>query len=152
MISSVTFEHTEWNVLPWKFEAGTPHIEGAIGLAAALDWLEALGAERVAAWEHELLLRATAGLSGVRGVRLVGTAKEKAAVVSFVVDGVHPHDVGTVLDREGVAVRTGHHCAQPVMDRYGIPATTRASFAAYNTLAEVDALVQALERVRRLFS
>jgi cysteine desulfurase/selenocysteine lyase len=151
MIRSVTFERTTWNDLPWKFEAGTPHIEGAVGLAAALDWVGRIGLDRIAAWEHALLERATASLLEVPGLRIVGTARSKAAVLSFVLDGIHPHDVGTILDREGIAVRTGHHCAQPVMDRYGLPATTRASFAAYNTFEEVEALVAGLRKVREVF-
>jgi cysteine desulfurase/selenocysteine lyase len=133
MIRSVTFERTEVAEPPHRFEAGTPNIEGAVGLGAALDYLAGLGLDLVAAHEHELLARATAALEAVPGVRLVGTAADKAAVVSFVMEGVHPHDIGTILDREGVAVRAGHHCAQPVMDRFGVPATVRASFGLYNT-------------------
>jgi cysteine desulfurase/selenocysteine lyase len=152
MILSVTFEKTTYNELPYKFEAGTPHIAGVIGLGAAVDYLLAAGLERVAAHEHDLLLYGTERLREVRGLRLVGTAPEKAAVLSFVIEGLHPHDVGTVLDYEGVAVRTGHHCAQPVMDRYGIPATTRASFALYNTRDEVDALVRGLRKAVETFS
>jgi cysteine desulfurase / selenocysteine lyase len=151
MISSVTFEKTLYNKLPYKFEAGTPHIEGAIGLGAALEYLMKLGLEGIAAHEHDLLAYATDRVASLPGVRLVGTAKEKASVLSFVMDNVHPHDVGTILDQEGIAVRTGHHCAQPVMDRFGIPATTRASFALYNTREEVDALVRGIEKVREVF-
>lgn len=151
MIRSVTFERTEYAEPPYRFEAGTPNIEGAIGLAAALDYLAGLGLPAVATHEHELLERATAALEAMPGVRLVGTAAEKAAVVSFVMEGVHPHDIGTILDREGVAVRAGHHCAQPVMDRFGVPATVRASFGLYNTAGEVDALVAGLARVREVF-
>jgi cysteine desulfurase/selenocysteine lyase len=151
MILSVTFGKTTYNELPYKFEAGTPNIAGVIGLGAAVDWLTAVGLEKVAAHEHDLLVHGTGRLREVPGLRLVGTAAEKAAVLSFVIEGVHPHDVGTVLDYEGIAVRTGHHCAQPVMDRYGIPATTRASFALYNTREEVDALVAALHKAVETF-
>ncbi|MEO8429977.1 MAG: cysteine desulfurase [Acidobacteriota bacterium] len=151
MISSVTFEKTTYNVLPYKFEAGTPNIAGAIGLAAAIDYVGALGIERIAAHEDELLARATAAIGAIPGVRLIGTAAHKAAVLSFTMDCVHPHDIGTVLDRAGIAVRTGHHCAQPVMDFFGIPATARASFGLYNTVAEVDALVDGIHEVRRMF-
>ena len=151
MIKTVSFEKTVYNDLPYKFEAGTPDIAGAIGLGVALDYLDGVGLDRVAAYEHELLVHATRVLSVLPGVKLLGTAREKAAVVSFLVDGVHPHDVGTILDQEGVAVRTGHHCAMPVMTRFGVPATTRASFALYNTHEEVDALVAALAKVREVF-
>jgi cysteine desulfurase/selenocysteine lyase len=151
MIASVTFEKTTWNRVPYKFEAGTPNIAGAIGLGAALDWLTAQGLERVAAHEHDLLAYGTRVLSAVPGLRLIGTAPEKASVLSFTLEGAHPHDVGTILDGEGVAIRTGHHCAQPVMDRFGIPATARASLALYNTREDLDALVTGLARVRALF-
>jgi cysteine desulfurase/selenocysteine lyase len=151
MISSVTFEKTTYNTLPYKFEAGTPHIAGAVGLSAAIDYVSEVGLENIAAYEAELLAYATERLSQIRGLRIIGNAKHKAAVISFVLDGVHPHDVGTVLDREGIAVRTGHHCAQPVMERYGIPATTRASFAMYNTREEIDRLVRAIEKVKEMF-
>ncbi len=151
MISSVTFEKTTYNTLPYKFEAGTPHIAGAVGLSAAIDYVSEVGLENIAAYEAELLAYATERLSHIRGLRVIGNAKHKAAVISFVLDGVHPHDVGTVLDREGIAVRTGHHCAQPVMERYGIPATTRASFALYNTREEIDRLVRAIEKVKEMF-
>jgi len=151
MIKSVSFEKTVYNDLPYKFEAGTPHIAGAIGLGVALDYLEGLGLDGVAAYEGELLAHATEALSSVPGVRLVGTARDKAAVLSFLVDGVHAHDVGTILDQEGVAVRAGHHCAMPVMTRFGLAATARASFALYNTHEEIDALVSALGRVREVF-
>jgi cysteine desulfurase/selenocysteine lyase len=151
MIASVTFEKTTWNRVPYKFEAGTPNIAGAIGLGAALDWLAAQGLERVAAWEHELLDYGTQALSAVPGLRLVGTARDKASVLSFTLEGVHPHDIGTILDGEGVAIRTGHHCAQPVMDRFGNSATARASLALYNVRADLDALVAGLARVRALF-
>ena len=151
MIKTVSFEKTTYNDLPYKFEAGTPDIAGAIGLGVALDYLDGVGLDRVAAYEHELLVHASRVLSALPGVKLLGTAREKAAVVSFLVDGVHPHDVGTILDQEGVAVRTGHHCAMPVMTRFGVPATTRASFALYNTHEDIDALVAALAKVREVF-
>jgi cysteine desulfurase/selenocysteine lyase len=144
MILAVSFERTIYNDLPWKFEAGTPNIAGAIGLGAAVDYLVELGLGRIAAAEHGLLEYATASLSTLDGLEVIGTAREKAAVVSFKLRGIHPHDLGTILDMEGVAIRTGHHCAMPVMDFYGIPATARASFAFYNTLADVDRLVAAL--------
>jgi cysteine desulfurase/selenocysteine lyase len=147
----VTFEKTTYNELPYKFEAGTPNIAGVIGLGAALDWVRGLGHEAIAAHEHDLLEYGTRKLLEVPGVRLIGTAREKAAVLSFVLEGVHPHDIGTVLDYEGIAVRTGHHCAQPVMDRYGVPATARASLAVYNTREEIDVLVRALHKVREVF-
>ena len=151
MIKSVSFEKTVYNDLPYKFEAGTPHIAGAIGLGAALDYLGDLGLDRIAAYEHELLAYATERVSSIPGVRLIGTAREKAGVLSFLVDGIHAHDVGTILDREGIAVRTGHHCAMPVMTRFGIAATTRASLGLYNTRDEIDALAEALGRVREIF-
>jgi cysteine desulfurase/selenocysteine lyase len=150
MILAVSFERTVYNSLPYKFEAGTPHIAGAIGLAAAIDYLEALGLERIAAAEQDLLDYATARLHEVPGLEIVGTAPHKAAVASFTVAGVHPHDLGTILDAEGVAIRTGHHCAMPVMDFFGVPATARASFAFYNTRAEVDRLVAALQVAREM--
>jgi cysteine desulfurase / selenocysteine lyase len=151
MIGRVTFERTTFADLPYKFEAGTPHIAGAIGLAAALDYLTAIGIERVAAYEDELLKYATRALTEVPGLRLTGTAPAKASVLSFVLGDVHPHDVGTILDREGVAVRAGHHCCQPLMARLGVPATARASLALYNTREDVDALVAALRTVREVF-
>ena len=151
MILSVTFEKTTYNELPYKFEAGTPNIAGVIGLGAALDWVEGLGHEAIAAHELDLLEYGTRRLLEVPGVRLIGTAREKTGVLSFVLEGVHPHDIGTVLDYEGIAVRTGHHCAQPVMDRYGVPATARASLAVYNTREEIDVLVRALHKVREVF-
>jgi cysteine desulfurase / selenocysteine lyase len=151
MIKAVSFEKTVYNDLPYKFEAGTPDIAGAIGLGAAIEYLETLARDRVATYEHELLAYGTERLSSLPGVRLIGTAREKAGVLSFVVDGVHAHDVGTILDREGIAVRTGHHCAMPVMARFGVPATTRASLALYNTRDELDALAGALEKVRGFF-
>jgi len=152
MISSVTFEQTIYNTVPFKFEAGTPHIDGTIGLGAALDYLEQIGLENAAAYEQELLAYATQVLAAIPGVRIIGTAKEKVSVISFVVDGVHAHDVGTVLDQEGIAVRTGHHCAQPVMQRFGVPATARASLAFYNTRQEIDALAAGIQKVKRIFN
>ena len=151
MIRSVTFEKTTYNTLPYKFEAGTPDIAGVVGLAAALDYVGETGLERIAAYESELLAYATQRLAGVDGLKIIGTAREKAAVISFVLEGVHPHDAGTVLDREGIAVRTGHHCAQPVMQRFGIAATTRASLAFYNTREEVDALARGIGKVQEMF-
>jgi cysteine desulfurase/selenocysteine lyase len=151
MIRSVTFEKTTYNTIPYRFEAGTPHIAGAIGLGAAIDYLEGLDREAVAAYEHDLLEYATRALAGVPGVRLIGTAKEKTAVVSFVLEGVHAHDLGTILDQEGIAIRAGHHCAQPVMARFGVPATARASLAFYNTREEIDALVKGLRKVKEVF-
>ena len=151
MILSVSIEQSTWNALPWKFEAGTPNISGAIGLGAALQYVESLGREAIAAHEHALASQATERLRAIPGLTLIGTARNKAAVVSFVLAGVHPHDIGTILDSEGVAIRTGHHCAMPVMDFFGIPATARASFACYNTLADVDALCAALGKVREVF-
>ena len=150
MISSVTFEKTTYNTLPYKFEAGTPNVAGVVGLGAAIDYISEIGLERIAAYEVELLADATEKLSRVPGLRIIGTAREKAAVISFVMDGLHPNDVGTVLDQEGIAVRTGHQCAQPLMDRFKVPATTRASFALYNTRQEVDALVEGLNKVREV--
>jgi cysteine desulfurase / selenocysteine lyase len=152
MIRSVTFEKTEYNVLPYKFEAGTPDIAGIIGLGAAIDYVNTIGIERIAAYESDLLAYATAAISKVRGVRIIGTAPSKASVISFIIEGVHPHDVGTILDQEGIAVRTGHHCAQPVMDRFEIAATTRASLAFYNTTAEIDALIAGIRKVQEFFS
>jgi cysteine desulfurase/selenocysteine lyase len=152
MILSVTFEKTTYNVIPHKFEAGTPPIAAAIGLGAAVDYLSAIGMDKIGQWEHELLRYATERVSELKGVRIIGTAPEKAAVLSFEVKGVHPHDVGTVLNDEGVAVRTGHHCAQPVMIRFGVPATARASFAFYNTFGEVDQLAAGIRRVQQMFA
>jgi cysteine desulfurase / selenocysteine lyase len=152
MILSVTFEKTVYNRIPYKFEAGTPDMVGAIGLGAAIDWLGALDADAVLAHEDDLLKYGTERLLAVPGVKIVGTAPHKAGVLSFVMEDVHPHDIGTVLDREGIAVRTGHHCAQPVMQRFGIPATARASLGLYNTRAEIDVLVAGLEKVRRMFA
>ncbi len=152
MIRTVTFERSTWNDLPYKFEAGTPNIAGAVGLGAAIDYIEGVGRDRIAAHERDLLTYGTALLEGIPGVRLIGTAPRKSSILSFVMDGVHPHDIGTVVDLEGVAVRTGHHCAQPVMDRFGIPATARASLAMYNSTDDLDALGRALEKVREVFS
>ncbi len=151
MIASVSFEKTVYNDLPYKFEAGTPNIADAIGLGAAIDYVEAVGLDAIAAYEAELLAYATEKIGAIDGVRLIGTAREKASVLSFELEGVHPHDVGTILDREGVAVRAGHHCAQPVMEFYGVVATNRASFAFYNTREEIDQLVGAVAKVKELF-
>ena len=151
MISSVTMEKSTWNELPYKFEAGTPHIAGAIGLGAALDYIAAIGFDAIGRHEQDLLEYGTAALAGVPGIEIIGTARRKASILSFVMDGVHPHDIGTIVDREGVAIRTGHHCAQPVMARFGVPATARASLAMYNTREDLDALVRALARVREVF-
>jgi cysteine desulfurase/selenocysteine lyase len=152
MISSVTFEKTTFNKLPHKFEAGTPDMAGVAGLKAAIEFMNGVGIAKIAAHEHELLVYATEVIGALPGVRLIGTAREKASVLSFVLDEVHPHDIGTILDQEGIAVRTGHHCAQPVMERFHIPATVRASFAVYNTKAEVDALAQAIQKVHEVFA
>jgi cysteine desulfurase/selenocysteine lyase len=152
MISSVTFEKTIYNKLPYKFEAGTPHVAGAIGLGAAIEYVNGLGMYNIAAHEHELLAYATVTVSAIPGIRLIGTAREKASVLSFLLDSIHPHDIGTILDQEGIAIRTGHHCAQPVMQRFGIAATARASFALYNTREEVDALVDSIQKVREVFA
>jgi cysteine desulfurase/selenocysteine lyase len=152
MIGSVTFEKTIYNRLPYKFEAGTPSIAAGIALGAAIDYLEELGMDRIAAYEGDLLQYATEAFSRIARVRLIGTAKEKASVLSFVVEGVHPHDVGTILDQEGIAIRTGHHCAQPVMDFFNLPATARASLAFYNTREEIDVLVAGIRKVTEVFS
>ncbi len=152
MILSVSFEKTTYNHPPHRFEAGTPNIAGAIGFGAAVEYVSGIGLDKIAAWEETLLGAATAALSAIDGVRIIGTAPKKVAVLSFLVGDVHPHDVGTILDQEGIAVRSGHHCAQPVMDRFGISGTARASFAFYNTLEEVDRLAAAVRRVRQLFS
>jgi cysteine desulfurase / selenocysteine lyase len=151
MISSVTFEKSEYNVIPHKFEAGTPNITGAVGLGTAIDYLAGLDRTAMETYEQDLLAYATERLSAAPGVRLVGTAAEKASVLSFVMEGIHPHDIGTILDREGVAIRTGHHCTQPVMHRLGVPATARASLAFYNTREEIDTLIAALGKVREIF-
>lgn len=151
MIASVTFEKSSWAELPYKFEAGTGNLAGAVALGAALDYVTELGLPRIAAHEHDLVAYATERLSEVPGLRIIGTAREKASVVSFVLEDVHPHDVGTILDQEGVCIRTGHHCAQPVMERYDVPATARASFGLYNTREEVDALESGLRKVLEVF-
>lgn len=151
MIKSVTFEKTTFNDLPYKFEAGTPNIAGAIGLGAALDYVSTLGFETISAYENDLLAYATDALLSVKGVQLIGKARERVGVLSFVMEGIHPHDIGTIVDGEGVAIRTGHHCAQPVMERFGVPATARASLAFYNTREDIDALVNALFKVYEVF-
>ncbi|MEK7814767.1 MAG: cysteine desulfurase, partial [Chloroflexota bacterium] len=151
MIRSVTFEKTLYNTLPYKFEAGTPNIADSIGLGAAIDYVSDVGMDRIAAYEHELLKYGTKRLSEIGGLRIMGTAREKAGVLSFVMDCAHPHDIGTILDAEGIAVRTGHHCAQPLMERLGVPATARASLAFYNTPEEIDALVKGIDRVIEVF-
>jgi cysteine desulfurase / selenocysteine lyase len=151
MIKSVTFEKTTYNELPYKFEAGTPHIAGAIGLAAGLEYIAGVGLEQIRNYEHELLAYGTELLSAIPGVRLIGTARHKAAVLSFVLDGVHAHDLGTILDQQGVAIRAGHHCAMPVMQRFGVPATARASMAFYNTRGELETLAAAIEGAREIF-
>jgi cysteine desulfurase/selenocysteine lyase len=150
MISSVTFEHSDWNELPYKFEAGTPNIADGIALGVAIEFIQSIGFDAIGAHESALLAYGTEQLAAVPGLTLIGTARQKASVLSFVMEDCHPHDIGTIVDREGVAIRTGHHCAQPVMDRYGIPATARASLAMYNTTDDIDALVHALARVRQL--
>ena len=152
MIKSVTFEHTIYNDLPFKFEPGTPHIAGVIGMGAAIDYLNGIGMDRIDAYEHDLLKYGMECLSGIDGVQLIGTAPGKSSVMSFVMDSAHPHDIGTILDTEGVAVRTGHHCAQPLMHRFGVPATARASLSFYNTKDEIDLLVKAIDRVIEVFS
>jgi cysteine desulfurase/selenocysteine lyase len=151
MIRSVTFEKTIYNKIPHKFEAGTPDMSGAVGLNAALKYLNRLGMDTIAAHEAELLSYATDAISRISGIRVIGTAKEKAGVLSFVMEGVHPHDMGTILDQEGIAIRTGHHCAQPVMERFGVDSTARASFGLYNTKQEIDALVRGIYKVREVF-
>jgi cysteine desulfurase/selenocysteine lyase len=152
MIENVTFEKTTYAAIPARFEAGTPNIAGAVGLGAAIEYVEAVGVERIGAHEQQLLAYATDALRAIPGLRLVGTAPVKAGVLGFVVDGIHAHDVGTILDREGVAVRAGHHCAQPVMQRFGVAATVRASFGLYNSREDVDALVRGLRTVVEVFS
>jgi cysteine desulfurase/selenocysteine lyase len=152
MILTVAIERSTFNELPWKFEAGTPNISGAIGLAAAIDYVETLGRDAIAAHEQRLLQLAAPKLAALPGLHLIGTAPEKAAVISFTLDGVHPHDIGTILDQEGIAIRTGHHCAMPVMTYYGLAATARASFGCYNTEADVARLLAGLERVREVFA
>jgi cysteine desulfurase/selenocysteine lyase len=152
MIATVTLERSTWAPLPAKFEAGTPMIAQVMGLGAAIDYVQRVGLDAIGAWEHQLLTYATQRVIGIEGLRLIGTARDKASVLAFVLDGVHPHDIGTILDDEGVAIRAGHHCAQPVMQRFGVPATARASFAFYNTVAEVDALADGLTRVKKMFA
>jgi len=152
MISMVTFEKTRYNVLPYRFEAGTPNIAGVIGFGQAIDWLVSVGVETISDHEHTLLDYATRQANAFPGLRLIGEAADKSSILSFTLEGVHPHDLGTILDREGVAIRAGHHCAMPVMDHFGIPATARASFAAYNTMEEVDVLFGALEKARDVFA
>lgn len=152
MIRSVTFEKTTYNNIPHKFEAGTPDMAGAVGLKSALEYLNELGLNNIAAHEAELLAYATEAISAIPGIRVIGTAKEKTGVLSFVMEGVHPHDIGTILDQEGIAIRTGHHCAQPVMECFGVDATARASFGLYNTKQEIDALVCGIEKVREVFA
>jgi cysteine desulfurase/selenocysteine lyase len=152
MIKTVTFEKTTYAGLPNKFEAGTPAIASQIGLGAAIDYLDSIGREKAALHEAELLRYATERLSAIEGVRIIGTAKQKASVLSFVIDDIHPHDIGTILDQEGIAVRAGHHCAQPVMQRLKLPATARASFAFYNTKEEVELLARTIEKVIDIFS
>jgi cysteine desulfurase/selenocysteine lyase len=151
MILSVSFEGTEFNELPYKFEAGTPAIEAAVGLGAAIDYVQALGLEAIAAHEHDLLAYATRALNQIPGLRIIGTARAKSSVTSFVMDQLHAHDIGTLLDLDGIAVRTGHHCAMPVMERFGVTATTRASLALYNTRDEIDALAASLRRMAERF-
>ena len=151
MISSVTFEKTIYNAVPYKFEAGTPSIAEVYGLGAAVDYVNQIGLANIASYEHALLAYATEAIQQIPGVRIIGTAREKAGVISFVLEGVHAHDVGTILDREGIAVRTGHHCAQPVMDRFGVAATVRASLAFYNTKQEINALAAGIQRVKSVF-
>jgi cysteine desulfurase / selenocysteine lyase len=152
MILSVTFEKTTYNRLPYKFEAGTPDIAGVIGLGAALEYVSEIGIDKIGAHEHELLDYATAAVSSIPGLKIIGTAKEKAGVLSFTLENIHPHDIGTILDQEGIAIRTGHHCSQPVMRRFGVDSTARASFAMYNTKQEVDALVRGIGKVREVFA
>ena len=150
VIKTVTFEKTEYADLPLKFEAGTPHIEGGIGLAAAIDYINKIGLDTIAAYEHELLLYATEALQKTEGVKIIGTAKNKASVISFVVEGLHPFDIGTILDQLGIAVRTGHHCTQPLMQFFGLQGTIRASFAFYNSKDEIDAFIKGLERAIKM--
>jgi len=152
MIASVTFEKTTYNKIPHKFEAGTPDIAGVIGLGAAIDYVQAIGLASISSYEEQLLAYATHEVSKISGLRILGSAKEKASVLSFTLEGVHPHDIGTILDQQGIAIRAGHHCAQPVMDRFQVPATARASFAFYNTKKEVDALVNGIRAVTEVFS
>jgi len=152
MIRTVSFEKTTYNELPWKFEAGTPNISGAVGLAAAMDYVESLGLDAIGAHEQRLLQLATAELTRLPDIEIIGTAADKAAVISFTMKGVHPHDLGTILDAQGIAVRTGHHCAMPVMDFFAVPATARASFGCYSTPQDVQRLIAAVQRVREVFA
>lgn len=152
MILEVSFEKTSYNELPYKFEAGTPNISGAIGLEAAIKFVNSIGIQKIEAHEHELLSYATQKIEALPGVSILGTAKEKASIISFLMDDIHPHDIGTILDVEGIAIRAGHHCAQPLMTRFGIPATSRASFAVYNTKSEIDALIEGILNVQRIFA
>jgi cysteine desulfurase/selenocysteine lyase len=152
MILTVSFEETTYNEPPHKFEAGTPNVGGAVGIAAAIDYIESIGRERIATHEQAVMAYADAALREVPGLHLIGTSRRKAGVHSFVLDSVHPHDVGTILDHEGIAIRTGHHCAQPVMERFGCAATARASFGIYNTTSDVDRLIAGLAKVRELFA
>ena len=151
MILAVTFEKTTWNAVPYRFEAGTPNIADTIAMGVGLDYVRTLGLDRVAACEHDLLAYATDRVSSIPGVRIFGNAPEKSSILSFAVEGVHPHDVGTILDSEGVAVRTGHHCTMPVMARFDVPAMARASLAFYNNRADIDALARGIEKVREVF-
>jgi cysteine desulfurase/selenocysteine lyase len=151
MILSVTFEKSEYAGLPHKFEAGTPNIADAIGLGAAIDWIRSIGLDAIETHERDLLEYATAQFRQIPGLSIIGNARDKAGVLSFVLEGIHPHDIGTIVDREGVAIRTGHHCAQPVMQRFDVPATARASFAVYNTRPEIDALVSSIYQVKEMF-
>jgi cysteine desulfurase/selenocysteine lyase len=151
MISSVSFEKTSYKKPPHKFEAGTPSISGAIGLGAAIDYVKSIGLQEVSVYENELLKYATEKILGVPGVRIIGNAKLKAAILSFVIDGIHPHDIGTILDREGIAIRAGHHCAMPAMQRFGVPATARVSFAFYNANDEVDVFIGSLGKAIKIF-
>lgn len=151
MIASVTFEKTTYNSLPYKFEAGTPNIADGIALGVAIDYLSSIGLDKIAAYEYELLEYATETIGAIPGVTIIGTAREKASVLSFTIEGIHPHDIGTILDQEGIAVRAGHHCAQPVMKRFGVPATARASFAFYNTKEEIDLLAEGIQKTMEVF-
>jgi cysteine desulfurase/selenocysteine lyase len=152
MISAVTFEKTIYNTLPHKFEAGTPHIAGVVGLAAAIEYVQRIGLNQIAAYESELLVYGTDLLSAIPGLRIIGTAREKAGVLSFVLQDIHAHDIGTILDHEGIAIRAGHHCAMPVMKRFGVPATARASLAFYNTREELEALAKGIQKVIEVFA
>ncbi|HNR10793.1 MAG TPA: aminotransferase class V-fold PLP-dependent enzyme, partial [Nitrosomonas europaea] len=152
MIASVSFEKTTYNDIPYKFEAGTPPIAAVIGFGAAIDYLEQIGLDAIAAYEHELLVYASEQIRMIPGVRIVGDCPDKVAVISFVVDGIHPHDVGTLLNQDGIAVRTGHHCAQPIMQRFNVAATSRASFSFYNTKEEIEVLVAGIRSVQKVFA